>query len=395
MERILFLSHMYPTTLDKDYGKVIHEQALSLVRLGYEVKVICPVPHTFKMLKYVNKKYEKYISLPQKEIHEGIEVYYPRYWRLPKQILLETEFKRLYKPVKKIVEQELSEFSFDLIHAHFGYPDGKAAELLAEDYQVPFNITLQSTDLDKTIYKSQQMKKIIVENFQNANQVIVPSPRLKRKLELQTSVTASFIGYGIDLDSVRKENTDLKQPKFVDSFNIVSIGRLLSTKGFDYSILAMKEIVNKYPNVKLYVIGAGPEEEELKKLISENGLNDYIELLGGLEHSVAMEYLSVADIFLLPSWQETFGLVYAEAMANGVLTIGCEGQGFDGIIKDKENGLLVAPKSSQSIVDAIHFVLNNEAVAMEIAEKGKKTVESTLTFEKIAEQIGEIYQSLE
>lgn len=394
MPNILFISHMYPTSYDKNYGKVIHEQALSLLKKGHHVKVICPVPYTLPLFKYINKKYEKYSSLSEKEIHDGIEVYYPKYLRLPKQLLLEKEHFRVHRSVKKVIKNIYKDFQFDLIHAHFGFPDAATSYLLAEEWNVPLCITIQSTDLDKTINKSEKMRDIITHTLKSADQVIVPSPRLKEELKNEVDVDGCFIGYGIDLKLVRNDEKLRSDIDFSSTLNIVSICRLLPTKGIDYTIHALKKIMHINSNIKFFVIGDGEEKEKLLQLSAHLGLSKKIEFLGALDHAEAMKYLKKADIFLLPSWQETFGLVYAEAMANNVLTIGCQGQGFDGIIEDEVNGLLTIPKDVDSIAEKVLFVLNNPKNAKVIASKGKETVESMFTFEKIADQIDDIYHTL-
>ena len=66
--------------------------------------------------------------------------------------------------------------------------------------------------------------------------------------------------------------------------------------------------------------------------------------LGYSYHSEAMQYLSLCDVFSLPDWEESFGLVYLGAIAHGKPIIGCKGQGISDVIKDYENGILIVPK---------------------------------------------------
>lgn len=84
-----------------------------------------------------------------------------------------------------------------------------------------------------------------------------------------------------------------------------------------------------------------------------------------------MEYISICDIFSLPSWKEGFRVVYLEVMVHGKPVIACRGEGIDGIIRDKENGLLIKPKDIDNLAEAIDFLLSNLKKSKEIGQRAK------------------------
>ena len=116
--------------------------------------------------------------------------------------------------------------------------------------------------------------------------------------------------------------------------NIITCANLIPRKNIDKLILA----VNEMPSMTLTVIGSGKELNRLKNISKEN-----IYFTGQLEHSEVINKMKNSDIFILPSVNETFGMVYLEAMASGCLTVGIKNEGIDGIIKNDENGFLTNP----------------------------------------------------
>ena len=113
-----------------------------------------------------------------------------------------------------------------------------------------------------------------------------------------------------------------------------------------------------------------------------------------LSHDDVLKYMSEADIFSLPSWNEAFGVVYIEAMACGKPVIGCEGEGLEDFVRNFETGLLVKPKDVNSLAEAMDFLLSNPDKAKEIGKRGQKLVLDNYTWEKNAEKTIRVYQEV-
>lgn len=393
-KKVLFISHMYPTSIDHSYGKVIHEQALSLINLGYEVKVICPIPYRLPFSKYVNPKKVNRHNIAFKEVHDSIEVYYPRYISFPKAFLFSQSGKLMYFGILKSVKKIKKNFEFDLIHAHFGMPDTYAANKLSKVVKKPVVSTLQATDLDITINRSESSKLKVYEALNMSKQVISPTPRLQKKLLDMFDIKSEVIGYGIDPQKVIVEKSPILTHKYKDKIVVLSVSRLIETKGLDYNIYAINKIRENYENIKYVIIGEGPEKENLERLVKSLDLEEYVDFLGELTSSETMKYIATSNIFSLPSWQETFGLVYVEAMANKKAVIGCEGQGFDGIILNKFNGFLAKPKNSNSIYEIIELIIENPSLLDEIGVNAQQTVINDFTFTSVARHIEKVYRNL-
>lgn len=392
-KKILFISHMYPTSFDKSYGKVIHEQAISLIKRGYEVKVICPVPYIPPLLKHLKKRYYDLRHLSKMEVHDGIEVYYPRYISFPKLLFFNLSGLFMYHGILGMVKRIKKTFDFRIIHAHFTMPDAYAAMELSRYLNIPLITTLQATDLDITVNIDTKCKSKVHEVLKYSSEVISPTPRLNNQLKDLFRIKSHVIGYGVDLNNILLDTPKSLLEKYNDQVIIISVSRLLKTKGLEFNIQAIKELKKKYGNIRYLVIGDGPEKENLCDLVESLGMSDYVEFLGKLNHRKTIEYITIADIFTLPSWQETFGLVYLEAMANEKPVIGCRGQGFDGIIEHQENGFLAKPKDSGSLIEIMDNILSDPSVSKKIGVKGKHTVIRNYTFDEIAGKIDSIYKS--
>lgn len=384
---------MYPTSFDNSYGKVIHEQALSLVKRGYEIKVVCPVPLTLPFFKFFNEKYKNFSYLPETEIHDNIEVYYPRYISFPKSFLFKYSGNLMFYCIFHAIKKIKKNFDFDIIHAHFTMPDAFAGRLVSKSLKIPLITTIQATDLDISIHRNSKTKNNIKAALIQSKTIITPTPRLEYQLKNVFNIESKSIGYGIEMNKIISSPPLTLSEKYKNKILLVSVSRLINTKGLEYNIRAINELKNKYNNIKYLIIGDGPHKAKLVELVEELEVTEKVEFLGNLNQEETMQYISMANIFSVPSWQETFGLVYLEAMANSVPVIGCEGQGFDGIIKHAENGFLAKPKDSKSVIEIIDFILTNPIHSKIISNKGMKTVVKDYTFEEISKKIDLIYKT--
>lgn len=389
MKKILFISHMYPTSHDKSYGKVIHEQAISLMEKGHQIKVISPIPYTPFVLSKISNRFYNYYNTPRFEVHDDIEVYYPKYLSLRRSPLIYNfSSNMMYSSIFRQAKEIKKNFDFELIHAHFAFPDAYVAMKISEYFNVKLITTLQATDLDKTFNISVKFKNKLKDAFNYSDIVISPTPRLKQQLYNYFEIPSEVIGYGINLNkNIETENNMSTRT------NIVSVSRLLKTKGIDDNLLAIKLLREKNIDVRYTIIGDGSEKNNILKRISDLGLRSHVDYKGALPHDEVLDWISKADIFSLPSWQETFGLVYLEAMQFRKPVIGCKGQGFDGIIKNYYNGFLAEPKNPKSIADIIEYIIAHPFEVEQIGVNARRTVKKDFTFDIIANRIDELYEN--
>jgi len=176
----------------------------------------------------------------------------------------------------------------------------------------------------------------------------------------------------------------------IDEKIVVSSSRLTPKNGLDYLIRA----VGKVPRLKLIIIGDGEQKKSLQTLINRLNLADRVFLLGYLEHSKLPGYLNMADIFCRPSINEGFGISFIESMACKIPTIGTNVGGITDIITDGKNGLLVPPEDTEALTKTLKRVLQDKNLRRTIAEEGLKTVKEKFIWEKVLQQMENVYQEL-
>lgn len=391
--KILIVSHMYPSTAKEISGIFVHEQAIELARLGCEVKVISAVPWAPFPVNRLKADWRAYPEIPLREIREGIESYYPRYVSFPGMHLLEYSGYFMYYGLRKIAEQIYDSFKFDLIHAHAALPSGYASALLARRFEKPLVITIHGQDAYYTIQKGRRCRKAVHWAVTQADRVIMVSQPLRNVLEKGLETTFSnilVIHNGVSRGKIYLGK--IEQPE--SSKVILTLGGLSERKGHRYAIEAMACLMHKHSAVHYKIVGAGPLRRKLEGLSNKLGVESKVEFLGFVRNDEVPRLLASCDIFLLPSWDEAFGIVYLEAMANGKPVIGCRGEGIEDFVEHGKTGLLVKPKDSGSLVEALDFLLSYPREAQAMGERARKLVLENYTWAKNAEKTIEVYEEV-
>jgi glycosyltransferase involved in cell wall biosynthesis len=344
----------------------------------------------------LSKKWKKYSEIPIQASWDGVEVYYPRNITFPKSWFFASSGKRMYLGIKDLVAKIYQDFQFDLIHAHVALPDGFAAIKIKQIYNKPVIVTIHGQDLQQTLYKNIKCKTALFYVFEKADKIITVSNKLKRiaKENFNFVKKTITISNGVEVSKLISIKNNILKVKNFNNRTILSVSNLISQKGIDYNLKAISKLVNKYPNLKYLIIGNGPEKDHLKRLTENLGINQMVEFLGQLSHKKVMEYMAVTDIFSLPSWNEAFGVVYIEAMAQGKPVIGCQGEGIEDFVEDGKTGLLAKPKDVDSLVKALDFLLSHPTEAQEIGKRAGDLVLKHYTWEKNAEKTIEVYQEV-
>lgn len=392
--KILIISHMYPTIVNNVKGIFVHEQVKELIKRGSEVKVIAPIPYVPPGFSILSSRWKLFNLIPDKDKIENVDVYYPRYVAYPRNFRLHDSGIRMYRAISPLVKRIYQEFQFDLIHSHTILPDGNAAVKIGSEYDVPIITTVHGRDFQNTI-NYPKSKEILKDTLEKTNRIVLvsnklfniqksefPTVNIKKVNVIPNGVTDLFLENGKE---IKKKNNKV---------NIISVSSLILQKGIEYNLQAVAELKKDYSNIHYYIIGDGPQRSYLNELVNKLYLSNHVTFLGNQSREQVRDWLDCSDIFVLPSWNEGFGVVYIEAMARHLPVIGCKGEGIEDIIVDGQEGFLTNPKDYKDIKEKIEKLLKNPELRYKMGEKGYIKVEKEFTWENVVDKLIKVYQDV-
>ena len=181
------------------------------------------------------------------------------------------------------------------------------------------------------------------------------------------------------------------------AFRITCVANLIPIKGHRYLLEGVKKAKDlvKGKTIIVDIIGGGPENNNLSSYCKSLGISDNVYFLGEMDYlDVAKHLRECCDFFIMPSYFESLGCVYLEAMASNVPALGVRGCGIDEIIEDGYSGYLVDPKDSDQICRDIVGAINNPEAFVSVANNGYQLVTSKFTWDDSARQLLTVYHSI-
>jgi glycosyltransferase involved in cell wall biosynthesis len=173
---------------------------------------------------------------------------------------------------------------------------------------------------------------------------------------------------------------------------ILAVGRLSKQKDYPNLVNAFKNISRKAENIRLWIIGDGPLRESLESLVAELGLIERVMFLGTLHDNDIPNFMRAADVFVLSSAWEGFGLVVAEAMATEKVVVATNSGGVKEVVGNC--GFLVPPQDSEALAYALEKALNmTSEQAKVIGEKSRKRIVENFSLDSVVERWLEIYSA--
>lgn len=179
-----------------------------------------------------------------------------------------------------------------------------------------------------------------------------------------------------------------------DVLQIISVGRLVHVKGFDLAIKAFAEASKKRSDMKMVIVGDGPERKRLHSICKEENVAHLISFTGHLDHEETLQYMSKSAIFLFPSLKEAGAWVLFEAMLLGLPTVVMDIAGPAEIVHDG-CGIKVKPvtpeQTIQELSNALLTLANNQGLREKMGEVGEQTAKQFFGWDKKGEFINNLY----
>jgi glycosyltransferase involved in cell wall biosynthesis len=175
-------------------------------------------------------------------------------------------------------------------------------------------------------------------------------------------------------------------------YEILYVGSLYPIKGLKYLIQALALVLKNRRDVKLRIVGSGPDETRLFLLAKRLGVLDNVSFEGFIPHGEIVRYYQQCNIFVYTTLGEPFGKSIIEAMACGKPVITSNIGGPAEIVEDGKTGFLVPPTKPHIIAEKIHFLLTDVSKRRQMGEAARKVAEN-YSWEKVAELSHRVYQS--
>lgn len=311
---------------------------------------------------------------------------YRRPYRIP---------KRLFIFLKAVaLAYVLKDMSVQLLHAHFAALPGAGTRIIAELLGLPFTVTVHAYDIfrssDFLCFTTSSAARVIAISEFNKRSVLNMCPAVKEQ-----SVTV--IHCGVDLERFRPSDAVDKGNK---PLLILSVGGLVPKKGHAYLIRACHQLKGKGLDFQCSIIGGGPGEESLSKLVRELDLEDMVKLSGPCTSDDVLRAYREHDLFVLacvtlPSGdRDGIPVVLMEAMAMQMPAISTSVSGVSELVRHEETGWLVPERDVDAIVEAVTRLAADKPLREQLGRNGRALVEKEFEIRRNVTQLADVFRQV-
>ncbi len=389
MSNVLILSWEYPPIVEGGLARHVRKLSEQLVPHDVEVHVLSRGDE----------------SMPAEEEVDGVHVHRVREPRRPRDLGEFVTWVEHMNADMLAAGVELGDrYDFDVVHGH-DWLVAVAGDHLARRFRCPLAVTIHATEYGRHqgwVDKHPQSYIHGVERWMaNRADVVITCSHYMREhvcdvYDLEES-RVRVIPNGIDpLDLQPVDDLDRLRSRFATPGErlIVLVGRLVYEKGFQLALAALPGLVQRLGNVRFLVAGSGTHEEELRRQAAELGLDEYGTFLGWIGDDVLHSLYRIADLCVIPSLYEPFGLVALEAMASGCPCIVADTGGLREIVPEDERvGLRFNGGDAEHLATMVERLLTDDALRERLVAEASEHV---LRFDwaDVARRTAEVYAEL-
>lgn len=355
--KILTFSTLFPNMEKPGHGIFVETRLRHLLASGQvQSRVVAPVPW-FPFTHACFGQYASFAKVPKEEVRFGIKVVHPRYPLIPKfgMTLTPVLLANAARPaLQRIIDDG---YDFDLIDAHYFYPDGVAAAILGKHFNKPVVITARGSDIS-LLPQYRLPRKMIRWAANRADGIITVCNALKDEI-VSLGIAAdriSSLRNGVDLQLFQPAERDaMRRQLGLTQFTLLTVGHLVPVKAQEMIIAALPML----PDVRLLVAGNGPDKNKLEQLAQQLKVGDRVSFLGALPQADLKNYYGAADALVLASSREGWANVLLESMACGTPVIASKVWGTPEVVAVPEAGLLMLQRTPEGIVEAVNTLREN------------------------------------
>lgn len=338
------------------HGIFVETRLRELLSTGrVDTRVVAPVPWFWSThAKWGD--YARMAATPPTETRHGIQILHPRYPVIPKIGMTLSPALLAASSIGSVRQLLKDGFDFDVIDAHYYYPDGVAAALLARWLGKPLVITARGTDLN-----------LIPEYRLPRAMIRWASKQASASIGVCAALTDVLRGLGTPPERlhVMRNGVDLirfaplpqgrcrQELLLAGAPVLLSVGHLIERKGHHLMIRAMPAILQRHPNARLVIVGDGDMRVALEQLARDQGVDASVTFAGAVPQPDLKRWYSAADVFVLASSREGWANVLLEAMACGTPVVATAIWGTPEVVASPDAGALVPQRTSQALADGI------------------------------------------
>lgn len=357
MIKVLLYSTLYPNNAQPGHAPFVEQRLLQLISSGdIEARVVAPVPW-FPFKHRIFGGYALFSKVDSFDKRSGVSVDHPKYPVIPKIGMSMAPFLMALWSLPRLLKIRRQGYDFDVIDAHFAYPDGIAAVMLGKWLKVPVVVTARGSDI--ALHMNYPVPRWLTRKLLPSAAALITVCEALRQDLLELGIDEPepvVLRNGVNLELFRPVNREqIRKELNLKGDVIVSVGRLAKLKGHDLTIRALKEL----PESVLVLVGSGPEEFKLKSLVKELSLGNRVHFVGNKTQEELAYYYSAADVMVLASSREGWANVLLESMACGTPVVATDVGGTREVIGNSDAGLLVQNRTPSAIANRVQQLISN------------------------------------
>jgi glycosyltransferase involved in cell wall biosynthesis len=353
---IVTFTTLFPNASQPHHGIFVENRLQRLARTGaVAARVIAPVP-LFPFTSPRFGHWSIFARVPKTESRQALDIVHPRFLSIPKIGMIISP-ALLFVGAVRAFRKMRRERDFDLIDAHYFYPDGVAAILLGGLFRKPVVITARGTDVN-LIPQYKLPRMMIRAAARRASGIVAVSQALKDAIVAlgipERAVTV--LRNGVDLEVFHPGDRDgYRRQLRLSGKVLLSVGHLIERKGHAFAIEALPRL----QDCKLLIAGDGPERFTLERLANRLGVTDRVRFLGALPHDGLQRVYAAADALILASSREGWPNVLLESMACGTPVVATNVWGNPEVVAAPEAGRLMESRSAEGVADAVKALFSD------------------------------------
>ena len=284
----------------------------------------------------------------------------------------------------------------DIVHvpytsnSHLAYPMLLAKKL----FDIPYIITIHGGGMYP--WKPKTQHKLF---FQHADAIVAVSETIKEEYERRSGRKMKVIPPLIPFRESKIPKGELRNKYGFsdDDMIILSLGSIKKIKGCDKLLDAFLNLGKRYikeKNLKLLYVGDGPMKPALKREVNDRSFNQYVKFFGSVPYEKVSQMYKLADIYVIPSLFESFGISVAEAMFNGLPIIGTDANGINSLISHQKNGLLFEKGDIEDLKEKIEELVEDQNMSNRLSNAAKNDYLKNYKFDNILSEHIKLYKNI-